>query len=410
VAAWTWLQGHTAPDGRLAAQYLNPEGNASGQWKAPPRAWLADRLLALASPVIPPPPGGAVTPDSTWKRLEVIPPARWLALPNGRPRLFMEAPAGLAAVSLRLHGGAKCRPPISRMGNKAGYAQAVLRALGLTDGQGADAYVWAEADVDVAALLRCYPDPAMLRRVAEIIRGWANEEPRALWERLRLDRVLRGSRPDAESVAAWFPESDWAYRQGLPDSGFNPSVATGVAYNAGPATWAERCTTLAEYATLAAWTHHGKIGDGLYAGPDRASQSHAPGWTASITAFGLVDRHERLAVGGWPSVAVLSRIPDPSEAASQLGAPGDLSNCVIYMDPPYVGTTGYAHDLPRSQVVALARRYALLGATVAISEATPISMGPGWRTVRLTGERVGQKRTFSKQKEEWLTVYPGRAS
>ena len=45
---------------------------------------------------------------------------------------------------------------------------------------------------DVAALLRCYPDAAMLQRVAEIIRGWADEEPRALWERLRAEsRALR---------------------------------------------------------------------------------------------------------------------------------------------------------------------------------------------------------------------------
>lgn len=47
-------------------------------------------------------------------------------------RLFAELPAGLASVSLRLHGGPNCRPPISRMGNKAGYAEVILAALGAT--------------------------------------------------------------------------------------------------------------------------------------------------------------------------------------------------------------------------------------------------------------------------------------
>jgi hypothetical protein len=106
-------------------------------------------------------------------------------------------------VSLRLHGGAYCRPPISRTGNKAGYAEVILAALGLRSGQGADAYVWAEADPDVRALLRAYPDAAMLRRIADIIRGWKDEEPRALWERLRAERKARGAVLEDASLAGW---------------------------------------------------------------------------------------------------------------------------------------------------------------------------------------------------------------
>ena len=79
---------------------------------------------------------------------------------------------------------------------------------------------------------------------------------------------------------------------------------------------------------------------------------------------------------------------------------------VAYMDPPYVGTTGYGHDLPRSEVVTLARRWAAAGAMVAISEAEPIGdlVAEGWHAVRIDGERKGQARTFSKQKDEWLTL------
>ena len=79
---------------------------------------------------------------------------------------------------------------------------------------------------------------------------------------------------------------------------------------------------------------------------------------------------------------------------------------MVFIDPPYVNTTGYAHDLPRAEVVTLARRWAAAGATVAISEAEPIPelVAEGWHAVRIDAERVGQKRTFSKQQAEWVTL------
>jgi hypothetical protein len=75
---------------------------------------------------------------------------------------------------------------------------------------------------------------------------------------------------------------------------------------------------------------------------------------------------------------------------------------VAYIDPPYQDTTGYGHDLTRAEVVALAMRWADVGADVYISEAEPIDL-PGWHHVDITGHRRGQKRTFSKQQREWLT-------
>jgi hypothetical protein len=82
--------------------------------------------------------------------------------------------------------------------------------------------------------------------------------------------------------------------------------------------------------------------------------------------------------------------------------PGDLEDCVVYMDPPYAGTTGYAATLGRDEVVRHARAYAELGAVVAISEAEVVI--PEWDAVKITGGRRGQKRTFSKQQAEWLTM------
>ena len=50
--------------------------------------------------------------------------------------LFVELCAGTAAVSLRL-ARARARPPVSRMGAKTGYADALLGLAGLRPGQGA---------------------------------------------------------------------------------------------------------------------------------------------------------------------------------------------------------------------------------------------------------------------------------
>ena len=69
------------------------------------------------------------------------------------------------------------------------------------------------------------------------------------------------------------------------------------------------------------------------------------------------------------------------------------------MDPPYVGTTGYASDLPRAEVVRIAREWADAGADVYISEAEPIPelVADGWHKFDISSTRRGQKRTFSKQ-------------
>jgi hypothetical protein len=48
--------------------------------------------------------------------------------------MMIELCAGLASVSLVLQGGRHARPPVSRMGNKRGYAEAILWACGLAPG------------------------------------------------------------------------------------------------------------------------------------------------------------------------------------------------------------------------------------------------------------------------------------
>jgi hypothetical protein len=76
------------------------------------------------------------------------------------------------------------------------------------------------------------------------------------------------------------------------------------------------------------------------------------------------------------------------------------------MDPPYVGTTGYADDLPRADVVRLALDYHAAGAVVCVSESVPVEelVAVGWYASDIAAGRKGQKRTFSKQQREVLTM------
>jgi hypothetical protein len=85
--------------------------------------------------------------------------------------------------------------------------------------------------------------------------------------------------------------------------------------------------------------------------------------------------------------------------------PGDLGRVLCFLDPPYSGTTGYAHLFPREAVVAVARRWAEAGAHVVISEAEPLPelIEDGWHFTDIADARIGQRRTFSKQQREVLT-------
>ena len=539
--------------------------------------------------------------------------------------LFVELCAGTAALSLRLHHP-RARPPVSRMGAKTGYADVILRCMGLRPGQGsADGtrYLWCEPDAGVRLLLHAYRDRAVSLGAAEIIRGWKDEDPRALWERLRAEGPARCPPVDPAEVARFLygtaasygglkgslwdtflhPEEGGRYGAARADvadkTATLPTVEATIAtdarhidprevaryariltanrlVNPDPETWqntgrggykhggADFCTPAADLAArftdavevpgaavvddarkvdpreVARWTFcHARthrIGDG-YAeerdprpgrtgfqgqGPDRWALSDrftdAPTLPATITddarkvdprevaRFGLLqggcynnypidvkqpypDYNRFPPKGNWPvSIAEAmentatigatitddARAVDPREVArwsliqanewrgnavierdgelwAMAGEVGrtilrrvqmvdgrDLSlknlsdqfratpdplatitddaravepsqlpaGVVVYIDPPYENTTGYAHAFPRSEWLPIVRRWAEAGALVVVSEAEPIPelMAEGWHAVEITGERKGQKRTFSKQQREWLTM------
>lgn len=298
---------------------------------------------------------GTVSRVALARRLLSVPvmPSHVRRVPEGeamsdRVPLFVELCAGLAAVSLGLQGGKYARPPVSRMGSKTGYLLPILRIMGLRPGQGADRYLWCEPDPGCRALLHAYTDREVMQEAARIIRGWKDEEPRALWERLRAEGPIRVG--EARETARHCYLSMGSFSQ----KGVHAGIGT----------------------------------------PEGKEPSHNFGGFKPVA--------EQL-LGTMPRSPVVPATVTPDARPIE---PADLPpGTVVFMDPPYVGTTGYGNDLPREDVVAMARKWAAAGARVYISEAEPLPalVADGWRTVEITSQRIGQKRTFSKQQREWVT-------
>ncbi len=363
-----------------------------------------------------------------------------------RPPVFAELCAGLASVSLMLQHGKHCKPPVSRMGNKHGYALAILRVMGLRPGQGAGSFLWCEPDPGCRALLTAYTDPALMREAAEIIRGWRDEDPRELWTRLREEGPIRDFGAREVGRVTWLTGRSIGNQPF--DGGFRPSESSnGVeVWNAHhPGYYADRCDSLAHASELARYLqvaasnrlinidsatmrNSGKggttFGGGEFAtGAERVADAArevarttfvaAQSWKGEGRHFAEQDpsrgagvhQHERVQNG--ELVARMRPLGLPATIAPdarEIHPPADLPpGSVCFVDPPYVNTTGYGNDLPREQVCELAERWASAGAAVYISEAEPLSELDGWHEVEITSTRIGQRRTFSKQQREWLT-------
>jgi len=354
-----------------------------------------------------------------------------------RPALFVELCAGLASVSLMLQHGQGVRPPISRMGNKHGYALAILRVLGLRPGQRASRYLWCEPDAGCRALLHAYTDPELMRAAAAQIREWdkcphghragedtrldndefeacgfahrddtfcpecstrdnpistGKQDPRRLWERLRGMGPIR----DGEGAARMALLSSWSYEAGNIKTGF-----------AGPedrrktrAALISLCDAHAEATELARWLQVQASNRLIHIDSGTMRNAGQGGTTFGGSEFAtpaaVVSERTAEAPSGFPA--------DIVDDCRPLRIEGDHSDTIVYADVPYRNTTGYGHALPREEWLPLARAWADAGATVCISEAEPIEELAGWHTVEITDCRKGQKRTFSKQKREWLTL------
>ena len=336
---------------------------------------------------------------------------------------FAELCAGTAALSLRLQGGRNARPPVSRMGNKQGYGEAIFRTLGLRSGSGAARYLWCEPDPGCRLLLLSYTDADLRSKAAEIIRGWRDEEPRALWERLRAEGPVKA--PEPREVARWvtvtgncaFNGDPWRSHETGGRASFDSIHGDGQGRNIG-----NFARTLSTLPTLPATV----TDDAREVDPREVAR-----WMRIVTSNRLIPVHYdrgrwcnsarntgkngRLSFGGDDFCTPIESLASAAETLPTLPAtvtddarplqPARLPpGSIVYIDPPYVGTTGYGHDLTREEVCTLAERWASAGALVVISEAEPLTELSGWHQVEITGERKGQKRTFSKQQREYLTM------
>ena len=342
--------------------------------------------------------------------------------------LFVELCAGTAAVSLRLHrDGAK--PPVSRMGSKSGFASVVLRVLGLVPGQRAAAYLWCEPDPGVRLLLEAYRDGVLAKAAAAIIRSWAGEDPRALWERLRAEGPPRC--PDGGAEAGEVARHLFVVGGSMLGDG------KGI-YGGNLIGWTDGANGAGDKAPLSA-----RLPKHLDALPVPLPAAIAPDarqvdprevarWCQITASNRLINTAWSDAEGRWintgdggATFGGAAFCSPPERTAEALdGVVGDFPalihpdaravdpgpalppGTVAYLDGPYENTTPYANLLPRSEQVALARRWAAAGAVVCISEAEAIPdlVAEGWHAVRIDGERVGQRRTFSRQQAEWLTL------
>lgn len=111
------------------------------------------------------------------------------------------------------------------------------------------------------------------------------------------------------------------------------------------------------------------------------------------------------AVAGAPSATV--------EAFVGLARPtGPAHNTVVYLDPPYAGTTGYGADLDRAGVVALAVEWSEAGADVLVSEAAAVSelVALGWSAEPVARGLGGDAYLLfrARHRSEWIT-WRGRA-
>ena len=305
---------------------------------------------------------------------------------------LIETCVGSAAVTLAVVGG---KLPLYYRGGKRRHARqiaAVLQGLAVEQGaQGFTSYTLNEPGMfgTFWALVRCAPFRrqlvAELRTMHENAQGLSARE---VWLLLAAAPVPTGI---TQRVAAWValqrhsyagrpveiappdPTLDFDQRERWRTSGFIGAAADRgaqrdralAAGNADARRWAKSSPTLADLA-------------------------------AAIEA--LPQALLRPQDGG---AMLTTRIDARRLHLALLDAPS-----VVYIDPPYAGTScGYAAELSRANVLTIAHRFIARGYPVVVSEAEPLPALDCAIEHRQLAGPTGGGRTASKQQAEWLTIY-----
>lgn len=133
---------------------------------------------------------------------------------------------------------------------------------------------------------------------------------------------------------------------------------------------------------------------------DPTSRSNR-GW--ATPRWRLQERIERNTGKDWPQVeAFQANVVDWLLANEERY---DWSKVVVYLDPPYLGVTGYEHTISRETIYWLARRLVRLGASVYISEGAPLVelVSEGWEATKFERGGQGTRRWQASKVEEWVT-------
>lgn len=298
--------------------------------------------------------------------------------------------AGAAACALRLVGGPGLTPPVAWMGGKRRLAHEIVDAMGVPEGPPsrvllADAGPWGW----VWPLLLA---PASAADVARVLRSWAGEHPRDLWQRL-------AAVPPAEDLHE--RAAQWLWLQARAPSGVPVWFEDWrwVSGNGKPATdRGEDMRWPGHQALRATWRMGEEFAKSRRGDRTISQAGTARGRESTLTTSLIGDRLEAIADAFRGVLATVHHgsAAECGEAHRRAALPmlPTHGGWWVYIDPPYVGATGYGWTLPRAEVLALARRWHEAGAVVAVSEAEPLTLD-GWHHVKLTREGG---------KPEWLTL------
>ena len=282
---------------------------------------------------------------------------------------WVELCAGAAATTLRLLGGRDAVPLVSWMGGKRRHASAILRMLDVR-----------RDDVEEVVLVDAGPWgrfwPMLIdqgEEVAAALDTWEGQNPRELWDWLR----EQDPAPGAGGVAQWL----WLQARS----------ASGVPV------W------------HSSWRDDGEEGWRMGEEPSksrrrtRGASQCSGGWLAAHDGRRPSDRgpDRRWAGGGIVHPSTIARrirylLPALRSVPLQV-MHGDAfafepeSDDAIYLDPPYVGCTGYGWDMGRARVLDVFARARSAGARIAVSAAVPL-------------EVEGALAFCGGRRPEWLTL------
>lgn len=297
-------------------------------------------------------------------------------------RRLVEAPCGFASVSCRL---LRVRPVSGYMGAKQAVAADILAAAGI-EGLAQLDEIWL-CDAGPVGEFWLAMSEGEGPAIADAAWRWRERDPVELWRTLaahppyptRPERVAQFLWLQARSASCtpiWW--EDEGGRWVIPD-GHAERVGDAV----GRANSAE--TTLRDVRKK---------------GREAKSKATSTG-TGGLRSSGTIAQRVRALNDALRRIRLVVVHGDIAECMSRL--PEDLSDTVVYHDPPYVRATRYAAHFGRDRVVAFSAEMHRRGALHLISEGEPVEVeGFDWR-VDLSPARKRRKWT-ARQRGEWLTM------